>query len=287
MLIAIDASRHIPLRVEVFPRGSSSTALSFGYTSLTFGTPAASNFSFTPPPGATVKKVNVQTELQQALKQAGLLHLPLNLAGLGSGSATGKLPSSAPLVSTGSARITEPRLSKKELASIEARYAASLPKSMPAAERARTIRQFDKQLASGHQLRGLPSSAPLTASTADGQKTIGTGWLTVVATPPSSQTANAVKQLLTGPSDATPQSSASFGSSSSAYSSTLTISPAGPDAAVLQALLRASKRVSGSWGSGRLLQTRLLTVLVTSKGQILAGAVTPTVLYADVAADAG
>jgi hypothetical protein len=45
--------------------------------------------------------------------------------------------------------------------------------------------------------------------------------------------------------------------------------------------------VHGSWGSGRLLQTKLLSVLITSKGQILAGAVTPSALYADVAADAG
>ncbi len=55
VLIAIDASKHIPLRVQVFARGSSSPAYSIGFTSLAFGVPAASNFSFTPPPGATVK----------------------------------------------------------------------------------------------------------------------------------------------------------------------------------------------------------------------------------------
>jgi hypothetical protein len=53
---------------------------------------------------------------------------------------------------------------------------------------------------------------------------------------------------------------------------------------VLRALLRASTPVHGAWGSGRLLRSALLTVLITSKGQILAGAVTPSVLYADVAA---
>jgi len=41
--------------------------------------------------------------------------------------------------------------------------------------------------------------------------------------------------------------------------------------------------VHGSWGSGRLLRTSLLSVLVTSKGELLAGAVTPAVLYADAA----
>jgi hypothetical protein len=52
-------------------------------------------------------------------------------------------------------------------------------------------------------------------------------------------------------------------------------------------LLKATVPVHGSWGSGRLLKTTLLSVLITSKGQILLGAVTPSVLYADVAADAG
>ena len=49
----------------------------------------------------------------------------------------------------------------------------------------------------------------------------------------------------------------------------------------------AASPVHGSWGSGRLLQTTLFAMLVTSKGQILAGAVRPSVLYADVARDAG
>jgi hypothetical protein len=39
----------------------------------------------------------------------------------------------------------------------------------------------------------------------------------------------------------------------------------------------------GSWGSGRLLTTSLLSVLVTSNGTVLAGAVTPDTLYADAA----
>jgi hypothetical protein len=85
-------------------------------------------------------------------------------------------------------------------------------------------------------------------------------------------------------------SSSSSVSSPTAYSSTLTINnavPVGPDLAALRALLLATTPVQGTWGKGRLLQTKLLSVLITSNGQILAGAVTPAVLYADVAADAG
>ena len=37
--------------------------------------------------------------------------------------------------------------------------------------------------------------------------------------------------------------------------------------------------MSGSWGSGRLIRISLLSVLVTSSGRVLIGAVTPSVLY--------
>ena len=57
--IAIDARHSLPLRVQVFARGASSPAVQAGYTALSFGAPAASNFTFTPPPGAKVKTINV------------------------------------------------------------------------------------------------------------------------------------------------------------------------------------------------------------------------------------
>lgn len=59
--VAIDAARHFPLRLQVFARGSAAPAFQIGFTAVTFGRPAASNFSFTPPPGAKVKKVAVPT----------------------------------------------------------------------------------------------------------------------------------------------------------------------------------------------------------------------------------
>ena len=50
-------------------------------------------------------------------------------------------------------------------------------------------------------------------------------------------------------------------------------------ARTFQALLGAAKPVSGSWGSGRLLQTPLFSALFTNDGRMLVGAVTPDVLY--------
>ena len=56
--IAIDAKYGVPLRVQVFAKDSASPAFQFGYTTIQFAAPAAANYDFTPPPGATVNVVN-------------------------------------------------------------------------------------------------------------------------------------------------------------------------------------------------------------------------------------
>jgi outer membrane lipoprotein-sorting protein len=56
--IAIDAKYGVPLRVQVFAKGSGSPAFQFGYTAIQFTAPAAANYDFTPPTGATVNVVN-------------------------------------------------------------------------------------------------------------------------------------------------------------------------------------------------------------------------------------
>jgi hypothetical protein len=51
---------------------------------------------------------------------------------------------------------------------------------------------------------------------------------------------------------------------------------------MLGALLLAAHPVHGAWGSGRLLHTALVSMLITN-GHVLIGAVTPSVLYAAAA----
>ena len=58
----------------------------------------------------------------------------------------------------------------------------------------------------------------------------------------------------------------------------------------LTGMLAAMPKVSGAWGSGSLLTSRLFSVLVTDDGRILVGAVGPERLYqaaADPAAQLG
>jgi outer membrane lipoprotein-sorting protein len=52
----------------------------------------------------------------------------------------------------------------------------------------------------------------------------------------------------------------------------------------LSQLMRALPRVSGSWGSGRLLAGSLFSVLLTNDGRLVVGAVTPQRLYDALAA---
>jgi outer membrane lipoprotein-sorting protein len=86
--------------------------------------------------------------------------------------------------------------------------------------------------------------------------TIGSGWLTVLDLPSAGLTAP-------GGSASAPGNGGS-----------------GDSAAVLNALLGSATHVNGTWGSGRLLRTSLVSVLITDGGRMFVGAVQPSVLYA-------
>jgi outer membrane lipoprotein-sorting protein len=105
--------------------------------------------------------------------------------------------------------------------------------------------------------QNLSGQAPAGSNSQPGDiSTIGSGWLAVLDLPSAGLTA--------------PSSSASapgYGGS-------------GDSAAVLNALLGSARSVSGAWGSGRLLQTSLVSVLITDGGRVFVGAVQPGVLYA-------
>ena len=160
--IDVDGHNGVPLRLQVFARGSSSPAFQVGYTDIAFVKPAAADLSFTPPPGATVTQVNL----------------------------------------------------------------------------------------SDHPAAAKAHARPDVTTT-------GSGWLTVLELPSSDLTSGA------GP-----------GSGHSP----------GDDAAVLRTLLAAATPVHGAWGSGRLLRTSLVSVLITDQGHAFVGAVQPSVLYAAAAA---
>ncbi|MGO9192021.1 MAG: LolA family protein [Streptosporangiaceae bacterium] len=109
------------------------------------------------------------------------------------------------------------------------------------------------------QVNMAGGSSGATGSANSGVSTIGSGWLTVLKLPSSALT----------PGNPAPGPS----TSSSADS-----------AAVLNALLASATPVHGAWGTGRLLRTSLVSVLMTDQGSTFVGAVEPSVLYAAASA---
>lgn len=112
-------------------------------------------------------------------------------------------------------------------------------------------------------------TAPATA----GVGSYGKGWLSVVSFPKA--------DLTSGFGTATGStSSASSGQQQNAYSAgSKGVSVSSRE--LLNALLGSAKPVSGTWGSGTLVSTSLMSMLITG-GEVYAGAVAPTVLYAAV-----
>jgi outer membrane lipoprotein-sorting protein len=259
--IAIDAHNSLPLQVQVFARGAASPAFSLGYTSLSFATPAASNFAFSPPPGAKVKTVTVPAGLPAGPVGVGGV-LPNLPAGSFYNSSKGSPPSGA---YSSSLRVSTPT------GAVALRMNASTGKVV--------FVKGGKQLPASvrKQIAAAIASAQATSSTSNGG-----GWVSY-----SSQTGVVSSGVIAEPA-AGPQVLGKAWLSvavlpSGGFTAHGGVSPNAGSLNVLGALMSASTPVHGSWGSGRLLRTSLLSVLMLSDGRVLVGAVVPSVLYADAA----
>ncbi len=164
--LAIDSEQHVPLRVQIFAKGSTEPAFEVAFSSVDFSRPDAAQFAFNPPVGT---------------------------------------------------KVTE--------------------RTLPAHP--------------GTQKMGMAHSNPDAApSTVAGEpKVVGKGWGSVVVAtvPPQSQSGSGDQQSL-------------------------------------KAMLELLPRVSGSWGSGHLLEGKLFSAVLTDDGRVAVGAVTPQTLYAALAA---
>jgi hypothetical protein len=115
---------------------------------------------------------------------------------------------------------------------------------------------------------------------------MGKDWLSVLVLPGAGlpATVNPGGLVFSSSSSADGTASSETGSASVTFSSGAVSGGPGVDVPGLgSALLGAARPVSGRWGSGRLLRTSLLSVLITNGGTCLIGAVQPSVLYADAA----
>jgi outer membrane lipoprotein-sorting protein len=124
-----------------------------------------------------------------------------------------------------------------------------------------------------HLAGGWTGYGPMQANQASQAKQVrvlGKNWLSVAVLP-----ASALSEV-TGQGNAASVAGQAARSASGGGGSV-----SGP--AVFGALLSSAHPVHGAWGSGRLLHTSLVSILITSTGHVLMGAVTPAVLYADAA----
>ncbi len=297
--IAIDASNSMPLQVQVFARGASNPAFQLGFTSISFGTPAASNFAFTPPPGAKVKTVRIPAGgalLPGMLGPFGLPgapgfgRLPRDITVLCQGTGNAKQAVVIPAKNAqkvvvirgkpagGSAKaifrakagtVLPPRvallcaskpLSPAALKALRANFIKHLPASLTKAQRAAAIKSFDTNVASA-------PARPTGITVGTSPKGGWTGFAPMSGAPPGPEVAF---------SSAAPRM---LGQGWTAVA----VLPAGAGGGLFGVLQNTATPVSGSWGSGHLLRTTLFSVLITSNGRVLIGAVQPSVLYADAA----
>ncbi|MBC7591238.1 MAG: outer membrane lipoprotein carrier protein LolA [Salinibacterium sp.] len=62
VILSVDSESGLPLDVRIFAAGQTDPAFSVGFSSIDFGTPDASLFTFTPPAGATVDESTVDSD---------------------------------------------------------------------------------------------------------------------------------------------------------------------------------------------------------------------------------
>ena len=278
--IAIDARNSMPLQVQVFARGAAGPAFSVGYASLSFAVPAASNFTFSPPPGAKVKTVTLRGAPSPMPVPAGLGGIVPVVPSAPPG-ASG--PASIEVITPGSGQgAVAVRAGKPVPAAvtrqIEASIARSLPASLSKAQRAALVKRIDSKLRFEPGPGSPPQSWTVTSGTASSASSSSSGFVSVfTGSAPSSASA-----LSAGAPTVLGQGwlsvlvlpgglSAQGGSGPNGFSS------------ALGAVMAATTPVHGSWGSGRLLRTSLVSVLFTGNGAVLIGATVPSVLYADAA----
>jgi outer membrane lipoprotein-sorting protein len=119
---------------------------------------------------------------------------------------------------------------------------------------------------------GIP---PTSRPSASGARVIGKSWLSVAVLP-----ASALSGLTRGGNAAGALGQAAQAASAGPGSG----AGAGVDASgVFAALMKSATPVHGAWGSGRLVRTSLVSILITSSGHALIGAVAPSVLYSAAA----
>jgi hypothetical protein len=309
VVIAVDAKTYVPLQVQIFARGLASPAFSVGFTSLSLTKPAASNFTFTPPAGAHVKTRQLGSLLPGPVlgPLAGFGAIHPGVPGMRDAHGT-FFPAKPSGLKHQVIKVRMVKLHAIKIRVVKGQgvkfrivkgHGAKAHSATAHGGKARNAKLGQVKWPGPAKIPAhwVPSALPFRAfpGSGAGAQVLGQGWLSVAVLPDLPAIAGAGNPVgwtggppkhrgwvkVTSP----PKSPMSR---SGAYSSTLTIrmrpdAGLGQLAGLLHTLLNAASSVHGTWGSGKLLRTNLFSVLITSQGKVLIGAVTPAVLYADAA----
>jgi outer membrane lipoprotein-sorting protein len=273
--IAVDAANSMPLQVQVFARGASSPAFQLGFTSISFGMPAASNFAFTPPAGAKVRTVKANGPLLP-----GLLG-PLGLPGPLSAGVPASLPRGATIICQspvkGQKAVVLKGKNAPKVVIIRTKQGVTVHAQAPAGTKAAAGQPPPRvTILCAQAIKGLPQRP---TGVTEGTPPKG-GW-TGFAPMPGSRCAEKI-HARAGVRAMVPFAAGGSRVMGQGWTA-VAVLPIGGGGGALGVLQGAATPVSGSWGSGHLLRTTLFSVLITNNGHVLIGAVQPSVLYADAA----
>ncbi len=140
-----------------------------------------------------------------------------------------------------------------------------------------TLKKVDLGSATANQASGTGTQ---TSPATTGYASYGSGWLAVAEFPQSAISANTPVQLPGGGGPLAGSSSQALSPQQPSGSGQVGMGALGGSGQeILHALMQAAKPVHGKWGSGTLLTTGLMSMLITH-GEVYVGAVQPSVLYA-------
>jgi outer membrane lipoprotein-sorting protein len=98
VVIAVDSATGLPLRVQVLGRNQTTPAIEFGFTSISLQRPAASTFSFTPPPGSVVNAPTPVEGPRKRLRNGARAALQVPVPESGGAPGSGATPTSTQTV---------------------------------------------------------------------------------------------------------------------------------------------------------------------------------------------
>ncbi|MBL7258472.1 LolA family protein [Paractinoplanes lichenicola] len=128
--LAIDAEKHIPLRVDVYAKNATSPAVRVAFQQISFDTPDAQQFVFNPPPGTKVTEANAG-QLEKDLEKSAQEHTPAEIEKAKEQAKAAQGGEGPTVIGEGWASVVTAKLPKTDAEGAQAGQAESLLGALP------------------------------------------------------------------------------------------------------------------------------------------------------------